>query len=294
MNLLYHLRTGAIRSLRLWKWILASWLISLLLVSLVVIPFRWQINTMLGSSFITGKITDGSIADVFSNQGTGLRLIISSFRGGLFFVILAAFLANIFMNGGIFTLLSSSDGKIDAAHFFAGAGKNFWSFLVITILVDLIIIIISLLIVGIPVSMATASGSSVLYILKLFSCVLILILPVLLLVSDYARAWQVVTDRKRPLTAIGKGFGNTFRHFTGSWTAMIIIILIQLGYVVTVLKFTGDTRPVSASLIFILFITIQAMIIIKIFLRTWRYGIVTSMFEKNNLLPDNQMQDPAQ
>ena len=105
-------------------------------------------------------------------------------------------------------------------------------------------------------------------------------MPVFLLVADYARAWQASNDRKNAFKAIGKGFATTFRHFFSSWSAMFIMIVIQLIYLFLVFRFTGSLKPVSAGGIFLLFILIQVLFIIKLFLRTWRYGIVTSMYEK--------------
>jgi hypothetical protein len=109
-----------------------------------------------------------------------------------------------------------------------------------------------------------------------------LILPVFLLITDYARAWQAASPKKDAIRALGNGFRYTFRYFFSSWIMMFFILVLQVSF--TVLAFMVITRmkPGTGGGVFALFLLSQAMFIIKIFLRTWRYGIVTSKFEAHS------------
>jgi hypothetical protein len=280
MKIFSHFSSGALRSLRSWKWILVVWIAGLILVALPGLTLRSELNGIFSKSMITEKLTDRTFVDALANTGTGLQMILSSLTAGFLLVILFGVLINIFFNGGLFTVLRKIEGKRNSAVFFAGASSNFWSFMVIWLLVFLMISVFAFLIIGLPIIIRTGSGSGGSSVLKITSLVMILILPVFLLVADYARAWQSSNDKKDAIKAIGHGFKNTFRHFFSSWIAMLVMIIIQLVYVFIVFRIAGNIKPVSGGGIFLLFILIQVLFIIKLFLRSWRYGIVTSMFEK--------------
>jgi len=109
----------------------------------------------------------------------------------------------------------------------------------------------------------------------------VLILPVFLLVVDYARVWQVTSSKSAGFKAIGVGFRQTFKHFFSSYPVMFINMLIQALFGWFVLKFISGFGPQSGIGIFILFLLSQFLFIIRIFLRVWRYGSVTAMYEKH-------------
>jgi hypothetical protein len=283
MNIFKDISTGASRSLKSWKWILVIWSATLFLVSMLALPMKGEINGILGKSMITEKLGDGLNVDVLVNSGTGLQVLLSSFSTGFMLVVLFGILINVFFNGGLFSVLRKKDDSTGSAGFFAGAASNFWSYLLISVLVVLMISFISFLLIGLPImirSGAGSGGSSV--VIKITSVIMILVLPVFLLVADYARAWQASNERKNAFIAIGHGFKNTFSHFFSSWAVMFIIVVIQAIFTLLVLKATGDIKPVSSLGIFLMFVLIQALFIIRIFLRAWRYGCVSSMYENHN------------
>ena len=106
-----------------------------------------------------------------------------------------------------------------------------------------------------------------------------LLLIILLLVVDYARAWQVIQARNRPLKAIGFGFSLTFRTFKSSYPLMIFIMAIQIIYGWLILNIIPGMNPVTGGGVLLLFLLSQILFIVKIFLKLWRYGSVTSMME---------------
>jgi hypothetical protein len=62
---------------------------------------------------------------------------------------------------------------------------------------------------------------------------------------------------------------------------MFINITIQVLFAGFVLKFISGMGPHSAGGVFLLFLLSQFLFIIRILLRVWRYGSVTSMYEKH-------------
>lgn len=282
MNIFNYINSGAARSVKAWKWVIIIWLSTLLLVSLFVLPMRAGMKNVFGLSMITEKLQNGINLDAIANTGTGMSVLLGFFKSGFFLVVFLGFLMNVFYSGGLFSSLRSSESRFTTANFFGRAGAGFWSFLVITIINTLMILLIAFIIIGIPVMIAARSHSEGAPYRTFWTAAIIflVILPVFLLVADYARAWQAASTEKAAFRAIGKGFSHTFRHFFSSYPVMFIMMVIQMLFTYEVFKIVGSFKPQTGGGIFLLFILAQTLFIIKILLKAWRYGSVTSMFEK--------------
>jgi hypothetical protein len=285
MTILNPILSGAVRSIKSIKGILVIWLSTLFLVSLVALPMKSSAKSVLGSSMITEKLSEGFNIDVFADFGTRMSTIISSLTTGILLLMLLGILINVFFNGGIFTTLRNGEEKYSSSQFFRGAGINFWSFLVITLIMSLIILFIALLSFGIPQLIAGAGDTrpegARFHAAIAGAIIFILILPVFLLVTDYARVWQVTVHKPACFKAIGIGFRQTFGNFFSSYPVMLISMIIQALFAWFVLKFlTGITLHTGLGL-FLLFLLSQFLYIIRILLRIWRYGSVTFMYEKH-------------
>jgi hypothetical protein len=101
------------------------------------------------------------------------------------------------------------------------------------------------------------------------------------LVADYARAWQVRSDRPACFKAIGFGFSNTFSNFRASYPLMLVILSVQILFFILVFTTIPGWRPVSAAGTILLFLLSQILFFIKVFLKVWRYGSVTALMEQN-------------
>jgi hypothetical protein len=284
MTITNHIISGAVRSARSWKWVIITWFINFILIALVVYPFRSGILNMLGSSMITEKLSNGLNLDVLANSGTGLSLLISFLTAGVIILIIASFIINIFLSGGFFDVIKRKESDLKSRGFFGASSSNFWSFFVISLLVRLMINLISFFIIGLPlIILATGgSGSEVPKILMITGGIFLLILPIFLLVTDYARAWQAASPKKDAIRALGNGFRYTFRYFFSSWLMMLVILVLQVSFTIFAFVVITRIKPDSSGGIFALFLLSQAMFMVKLFLRTWRYGIVTSKFEAHS------------
>jgi len=119
----------------------------------------------------------------------------------------------------------------------------------------------------------------------------------MLLVTDYARAWQVSNDKLNSFRALGFGFSETFGKFWSSLPLMVLMLLIQLLYIGLVFVLVSGWMPDTGRGVIFLFIGSQLLFIIKIFLKFWRYGSVTSLMElhgeKQVLNEENQSAYPS-
>jgi hypothetical protein len=285
MKIIVAIKSGVFRTVKLWKGILIIWFTSLLLASMVALPLKGALKSGLGNSMITEKLADGINVEVLAELGATFTGLVSSFTAGLFITLLTGFLLNTFLMGGLFNGLKGSSGKFSASEFFLAATENFWSFLFISLIISIITLAALILIVVVPVSVVTNSeipreGAA----FKTFIWCLIaffFVLSLLLLVADYARAWQV-SERKNPgFRAIGFGFSQTFRKFKTSYPMMVIIVVIQLLFGWLVLDILPGMKPETGTGVFLLFLLSQFLFFIRIILKACRYGSVTALMEMN-------------
>jgi len=295
MKTLTALITGLKRSIKIWKGILIVWFVCMSLVSLLVIPFRSSMKAGFGRSMITEELMDGFNIEVFSDLDSVFTNLASYFSSGLFLLLLLGILMNAFLTGGLFYSLKGISGKFSSTEFFRACARNFWSFLVITIILTIIIIFLTVFITGLPVFLAaqsyTESGASPFLAVKIAVIILISVIITLIVVADYARAWQVANDKPACFKAMGFGFGRTFRTFLSSVPMMLILLAVQVLFAWLVLKIIGQWKPVNTGGIFLLFLMSQFLFFIRILMKTWRYASVTSLKEINDsqATPENSI-----
>lgn len=282
MRILNALKYGASHSLKSWKNALIVWFVILALVALFALPVRGVMKAGFDSSMIVEKLKNGFDIEAFTDPGTAFKSIISFLKSAFLIIILAAFLLNAFLSGGLFGSVSFMNEK-SGEGFWRNGAKNFWSFLVILSLIYIFIIALGLVIVIIPLALiSSVEGQTELVIFRtglITVSLFLLLLPVLLLVADYARAWQVMQEKMRCFSAIGFGFRQTFRTFFKSWPLMLIVLLIQVLYYSLITRFLPGITPSNAIGVFLFFIFSQVLFFFKILLKIFRYGSVTCLME---------------
>jgi len=286
MKIFTHLKSGVVRSLKAWKGVLVIWLLILFLISLLALPVKSGMKSMLGSSMVTELFAETINIDVITDLITGIGVIIPVLTIGFILVIFLGFILNVFFTGGLFSILDNKGETKAMSRFFAGAAANFWSFLVIILTTIAMLMFSASLIGGIPMLIisggesGTSEPGSMGKMIKISLIVLAIILPVFLLVADYARAWQVNHPEKKPFKAIGFGFSKTFRTFLTSYPMMLILVAVQTGFGAFAASKLLSAKPDTGGAVFLFFILAQILFILKILLRAWRYGSVTSAMEE--------------
>lgn len=283
LKILNSLISGFLRSGKAWKGLIIVWFVNLLLVSLVVMPMKAAFTAGLGNSTISEQLKNGINAEVFADLRANAGSLGPYFSQGLTVLVLVCFLVNAFLAGGLFNSLRKDSIKFSSQDFFRASAEKFWSFTVISFIFSLLILLSLGLIVIVPVSLIAISENttdvtifnSAILLLSLFLFVVI----ILSISADYSRAWQVARKDKSSFKAISFGLRETFRTFYSSYPLMLLIIIIQVFYMWLVLKLLHGLKPQSEVGIVILFLVSQFLFILKIFLKTGRYGSITAMME---------------
>jgi hypothetical protein len=284
MKIFKSLGYGARRALRSWKCIIVIWFISLLIVSLYVVPAKGIMKAGFGNSTITELLRDGINIDVISDLEQYFYSILSYFSSGFFLLLLLGILIHSFLAGGLFKSLTGAPERLSISCFFRASAKYFWYFIGLYFLIMLIIIITGLLIIGLPVGLKIRSGNAspgVRVLGIVCGSLFLIVLMILLLVADYSRAWLIAAEKPTFFKAFGFGFSETFRRFRSSFPVMLIIMIIMVldGWLVSTI--IGTWKPATGAGVFLLFIVSQFLFFIKILLRALRYGSVTALMEMN-------------
>lgn len=287
MYVIQALTTGAGRLPTIWKSILAAWIATLLLVAAMVVPLKGALSTGLGSSMITEKLIDGINTGVLTDMDS-FRSIMGGLRSGMLYIILAGFILNAFLTGGFFNSLREEAECPSFGAFMKGCAGNFWSYIVILFISGIIIFFSALLIGFLPMVFVDMEGDHVeknVITAAIISSLIffVIILPVMLLVADYSRAWKAANRRDGAFRAIGKGFGLTFSNFASSWATMMILLLLNALYLWLAFSVISGMSSSTSSGVFLLFILSQAMFILRLILKTYRYSSVTALLEQTRL-----------
>jgi hypothetical protein len=285
MRMLDAILSGIVSTLKSWRGILITWLLTLILVSILAISLKSAIKSALGNSMITEKLANGFNTEVFTDLGPALKVIISFFSVGLIFVILIGFFQNVFLTGGLFSSLRKESSGFTTSEFFRSSARNFWSYLIITLIISFILNLIIALIIAVPLLFITLNQSisfnTSAVIVSLSGLVSVIVIPFLLLVVDYARAWQASIDKPACFTALAFGFSMTFKKFLSSYLLMLFILLVQGLFIYLVYCTVPGWRPVSTGGTIVLFLVSQLLFLMRIVLKVWRYGCITALMEQN-------------
>ena len=284
MKVFNALLAGLASTFRVWKAVLIMWFFSILLVSMLAIPLKGSLMSVFGKSMITEIFSEGLNIEILPDMGSSLNTIISSFSSGFFFMIMAGFLMNVFLSGGLFGSIRDGSVRFSSSSFFRSAAYYFRSFLVIMLIISVIMIFLILLVMIVPIVIVSTSDSvtekgffNTLIISGAVTCIFILML---LLVADFARAWQI-SNVPAGFRALAFGFRQSFRYFLSSFFFMLILIIVQVLFTFSVFKFLSTWRPINGGGIFLLFLVSQFLFFIKIMLRTWRYAGVTDLMDQS-------------
>ncbi len=283
MKIVSSLKSGLKRTFSVRTAVLVTWLSFFLLSILLFYPLRASLGSAFGSSMITERLADGFDIEVFSDLGNAGKILVTFLVNGVILTFLVAFILNAFLTGGLFGILGKANGKFSAREFFRSAAGNFLPFLGITFIMTLIIgfgvLILSLVPIGISGMSENPGASSHTYIRIAGVVLIFLIMPVFLLVSDYSRAWRASRLDGSCFAALGYGLGRTFKGFWRSYLLMIVLIMLQMLFLFIVFLILPAWSPSTGGGVSLMLIVSQLLLFVRLFLKTWRYGSVTSMME---------------
>lgn len=281
MKLVKAFGSGLVRTKHSVRPLIIIWIINLLAISLVAGPGRKLVLSVVGNSNASQMIKEGFNIDFWTDLGSVGMAALSSLSTGLFLLIVILFFVNVFFNGGLFDSLRSNSCRYRIANFFKASAKLFFGYLTATVLMILMIILFAGLIIGLPIVITKIAdipqNEALPVIWRIARIIIIFVLPLFLLIIDYARVWMAVNGPSKVFKAIGYGFKATFTSFFSSYIFMIVIVAIQTGYIFLASKLLGMS-PQTGGGLFLLFLLSQVLFFIRLMLRAWRYGGVTALY----------------
>jgi hypothetical protein len=287
MKIFLAIKSGFIRSVTAWKGILVVWFISLAMVSMIVVPLKTSLNSAIGSSMVTEKFMKGINFDVMGDLLKNMSSLSPSLFSGFITLSLLSILVNAFITGGLFDALKKGTEKFSSEKFFSSSAKNFWPFLLISVILYLILIFLFIIVIVIPVAFAANADpvpeGSVFIAFCITLPVFMAGATMIYLVADYARACQVSQLHKASFKALGYGFNQTFRTFNTSFPLVIIMLLFQILPAWAMIKIIAGYTPSISGGIFLLFTASQLLLLLKMFFKVLRYGSITSLMELNQI-----------
>lgn len=274
--------SGLVRTYRSLKSILMVWVITFLAFATITIPLRSTVSAALGGSKATDMLSAGFDLDFWSDINS-MAGFLPDLSIGVIFITLLLLIVYVFLNGGLFDSLRANSCSFTISNFFASSAKLFLSYMVATLLVLLMIIITVAVFIGVPVTIGQASGTidspGMVRLMKILRIVLGLVLIIFFLVIDYTRTWLAANDHRKVFKAMGYGFRATFKGFLGSYLFMLVIVILSVGFSWLSLKITGSMRAETGGALLLLFLVTQVLVFLRIAMKAWRYGGVTSMYE---------------
>ncbi len=280
MGVISALKKGAVKSALSHKLLVFMWVILLSVVLLVAIPLKTNFNSIFGNSLISERLLGGFDAGLIGDMGPAFYRILSTATAGGFLVIVAGFLLLTFFSGGLFTRYTTEYGEFRISAFMKASSQHFLSFFVIGIIVQLLIAAWTFIIIGIPAGVKVAineDASSAMGLSRIMTVIWALGIPVLLLVADYSRRWITSTGSRKALSAIKTGFSSLGCKFFRSYLSILIIFVINLLLLFLALWMMAAAVPEKGGMLFLFFLGTQALFLVRLYLRAWRYATVTEL-----------------
>ena len=143
MNILTAYGRGFKNSLRRPKMILLIFGITLLLGLTLALPFFFSFKTAVGSSVVSKTLDYTTIKELIHSHSWNLESILSQGR----YMVLIFWLVMIFFVGGIVRTFNKEDYSVST--FFAGAGVNFFRFLICDVIMIVLQVVTALVLFGV-------------------------------------------------------------------------------------------------------------------------------------------------
>ncbi len=280
MNILNLLYNGARKAVSAYRFLILIWLVFLMLISVVALPLKAEFNSAFGHSMLQDSLTGGFDTEVFGDMGPVMSTIMSHLTTGSLLLLLFSVLLYSFFAGGLFAHFTSDYGTFRIHDYIKASAHHFFSFVAIGFVIAGMIILWAMLTFLIPIGILKSAESSagvVAIVARVMAVIFLLGMPVLLLIADNARRWVTTTGTKKIFKSIGEGFHSTFTRLGRSYFVILIIMIVNLLLSWLMMRFTLQSVPEKGFMILLFFIMTQLLFIIKLWLKAWRYSVVTEI-----------------
>ncbi|MCQ2252303.1 MAG: CvpA family protein [Bacteroidales bacterium] len=274
MNIIKAYGRGFKNSLRHPKMMLLIFSITLILGLSIALPFFFSFQSAVGNSMVTSL-----------NYTTASELVnfhswnLDSIFGQTKFTVFIFWLLMIFFVGGIVRTFNKEDFTVST--FFAGAGVNFFRFLLCDVIMIatqvvtfLVLFGIASFVLGLFDNVVTETPLFWAYGVAgfIFACAIVL----LLMISDYAKFYMEMAETSRVLKAIGKATKYVFNNFVKTYFLYALLLVAPLLALV-LYKLTFDKIGTNTMFgIVAIFFVQQIFILLRVWFRVWS---LSSQFE---------------
>ena len=271
------LSKGAAVAVSSYKLILVIWITTLVLVLAVGLPLKSFMNGIFGNSMAITRLNDGFDLGIAGDIGKPFGSLMAAASAGTLLAGTAGFFIMTFFAGGLFRRFTMAWGGIRVSDFLRASADNFIPFLKIALLMMLIIGGYTLLVIGVPaVLIAALSGTQMpagnaIY---LFYALWALGMPVWLFVADASRRWVAATGSPKVFRALGAGFRALRERFWLSYGTVLAVAAINTLIAAAIFWFALSATPDRGITVFLFFLATQALVIIRLLMRAWRYAAV--------------------
>ena len=271
------LSKGAAAAVSSYKLILVIWITTLVLVLAVSLPLKSFMNGIFGNSMAITRLNDGFDLGIAGDIGKPFGSLMAAASAGTLLAGTAGFFIMTFFAGGLFRCFTMAWGGIRVSDFLRSSADNFIPFLKIALLMMLIIGGYTLLVIGVPaVLIAALSGTQMpagnaIY---LFYALWALGMPVWLFVADASRRWVAATGSPKVFRALGAGFRALRERFWMSYGTVLAVAAINTLIAAAIFWFASSATPDRGITVFLFFLATQALVIIRLLMKAWRYAAV--------------------
>jgi len=280
MNIFSVLKNGAIRSASTYKFLIVMWLTMLFTICIIAFPLKAELQSLFGFSMLLDTMKSGFDVEAFGDMGSAFnQILLGTIKGGLILALMGLLLYSFFA-GGLFTRFSIGYNKFKIADYFKASARYFFPFLGTGLMVGIMIGFWTLLSVFLPFGIVQSMDKGLAFMIsfmKLSGLLWFLGMPVLLLIADNARRWMTTTGTRKVFAALGEGFRSTFKGFLKSYLLIFIILVINALLSYLTLKYVSGSVPETGILIFLFFIALQALAVVKLWVKAWRYATVSEI-----------------
>lgn len=277
MRIFKTLGNGAAAAVSSYKLILVIWVTTLVLVLAVGFPLKSFLNGIFGNSMAIERLNDGFDLGLAGDIGKPLGALMAAASAGTFLAGTAGFFIMTFFAGGLFRRFSMAWGGLRVSDFLRASASCFIPFLKIALLMMLIIAFYTLLVIGALAAVIAALSGTQLpagNTIYLFWAIWALGMPVWLFVADASRRWIAATGSPKVFRALGAGFRALRERFWISYISVLTVTVINALFIAAVFWFASSATPDKGVTVFLFFLGTQALIIIRMLMKAWRYAVV--------------------
>lgn len=274
------------------------YILTLLIVLLIAIPFKNALTNAIGGSMSTYSLLSSFDFSSYKDMLLHNAGIIKYFQTQILWFGLFYLISSIFVTGGILGVLHREKDKFSSETFFSYCAEYFARYLRLAAIVIPLHIFFAVLIYSgmgfiIESQLATVKSEvTIFYIVAAAVILHLIIASLIIIISDYAKIIMVSNDSKKSIRSFIKASVFSLKHLISVYS--LYLLLLALPFLAIILYFVFESRfgMVSPEKIIVVFIIQQIFIWLRVFIKVW---VLASqyLYFNNYFIPDIEEVEPV-